>query len=132
MIAGSFLVKDLLLPWQKGAQVVLGHPSADADLANNTLGWQWVGGCGADAAPYFRSLLIRSPRACAFRSPRVPTFVSGRPEPAGYSDERTFDAPWKAPREILSRADVHLGETYPKATRQRSLRSASSWRTGRV
>jgi deoxyribodipyrimidine photo-lyase len=53
MIAGSFLVKDLLLPWQEGARWFW-DTLVDADLANNTLGWQWVAGCGADAAPFFR------------------------------------------------------------------------------
>ncbi len=53
MIAGSFLVKDLLLHWLEGARWFW-DTLVDADLANNTLGWQWVAGCGADAAPYFR------------------------------------------------------------------------------
>ena len=53
MITGSFLVKDLLLSWQEGARWFW-DTLVDADLANNTLGWQWVAGCGADAAPYFR------------------------------------------------------------------------------
>jgi len=53
MIAGSFLVKDLLLPWTDGARWFW-DTLVDADLANNTFGWQWVAGCGADAAPYFR------------------------------------------------------------------------------
>ena len=53
MIAGSFLVKDLLINWLDGAKWFW-DTLVDADLANNTLGWQWVSGCGADAAPYFR------------------------------------------------------------------------------
>jgi len=53
MIAGSFLVKDLLLSWTEGARWFW-DTLVDADLASNTLGWQWVAGCGADAAPYFR------------------------------------------------------------------------------
>jgi deoxyribodipyrimidine photo-lyase len=53
MIVASFLVKDLLLPWQQGAKWFW-DTLVDADLANNTLGWQWSAGCGADAAPYFR------------------------------------------------------------------------------
>jgi len=53
MIAGSFLVKDLLISWTKGAEWFW-DTLVDADLASNTLGWQWVGGCGADAAPFFR------------------------------------------------------------------------------
>ncbi len=53
MVAASFLIKDLLVPWQAGARWFW-DTLVDADLANNTLGWQWVAGCGADAAPYFR------------------------------------------------------------------------------
>jgi deoxyribodipyrimidine photo-lyase len=53
MVAASFLVKDLLLPWTEGARWFW-DTLVDADLANNTLGWQWVAGCGADAAPYYR------------------------------------------------------------------------------
>ena len=53
LLSGSFLVKDLLLPWQDGA-AWFWDTLVDADLADNTLGWQWVSGCGADAAPYFR------------------------------------------------------------------------------
>ena len=53
MIAASFLTKNLLIPWQEGAQWFW-DTLVDADLANNTQGWQWTAGCGADAAPYFR------------------------------------------------------------------------------
>jgi deoxyribodipyrimidine photo-lyase len=53
MVAASFLVKHLLTGWQDGA-AWFWDTLVDADLANNTLGWQWVAGCGADAAPYFR------------------------------------------------------------------------------
>lgn len=53
MIVGSFLVKHLLLSWKEG-EAWFWEKLFDADLANNALGWQWVAGCGADAAPYFR------------------------------------------------------------------------------
>jgi deoxyribodipyrimidine photo-lyase len=53
MIVASFLVKDLLISWHEGA-AWFWDTLVDADLANNTLGWQWSAGCGADAAPYFR------------------------------------------------------------------------------
>ncbi len=59
MLVGSFLVKDLLLPWQAGA-AWFWDTLVDADLANNTLGWQWVAGCGADAVlTFFRRFSIR-------------------------------------------------------------------------
>ncbi len=53
MIAASFLVKDLHVAWQWGARHFLRH-LVDGDLASNHHGWQWVAGCGTDAAPYFR------------------------------------------------------------------------------
>ncbi len=53
MIVASFLTKNLLIPWQEGARWFW-DALVDADLGNNTQGWQWTAGCGADAAPYFR------------------------------------------------------------------------------
>jgi deoxyribodipyrimidine photo-lyase len=53
MIVASFLVKDLHLEWQHGARHFAEH-LVDFDLASNQHGWQWVAGCGTDAAPYFR------------------------------------------------------------------------------
>jgi len=53
MIVASLLAKNLLVPWQEGARWFW-DTLVDADLACNTLGWQWTAGCGADAAPYFR------------------------------------------------------------------------------
>ena len=53
MVVASFLTKNLRQHWREGAKWFW-DTLVDADLANNTLGWQWVAGCGADAAPYFR------------------------------------------------------------------------------
>lgn len=53
MVAASFLTKDLLIDWREGARWFW-DTLVDADLANNTLGWQWAAGCGPDAAPFFR------------------------------------------------------------------------------
>ncbi|MGE4281477.1 MAG: deoxyribodipyrimidine photo-lyase [Magnetospirillum sp.] len=53
MITASFLVKDLLIPWQEGEEWFW-DTLVDADSANNAASWQWVAGCGADAAPFFR------------------------------------------------------------------------------
>ncbi|MGA8253482.1 MAG: cryptochrome/photolyase family protein [Mycobacterium sp.] len=53
MVVASFLVKDLHLPWQWGAEWFLDQLT-DGDMANNQHGWQWCAGCGTDAAPYFR------------------------------------------------------------------------------
>ena len=53
MVTASFLVKDLHLPWQRGARWFMRH-LRDGDLASNQHGWQWTAGSGTDAAPYFR------------------------------------------------------------------------------
>lgn len=53
MVVASFLVKNLRMHWLEGARWFW-DTLVDADLASNTLGWQWAAGCGADAAPYFR------------------------------------------------------------------------------
>lgn len=53
MIVGSYLCKHIRYHWREGARWFW-DTLVDADLANNTLGWQWIGGTGADAAPYFR------------------------------------------------------------------------------
>jgi deoxyribodipyrimidine photo-lyase len=53
MVVASFLVKDLHLPWQRGAAEFM-HWLRDADLASNAHGWQWTAGCGTDASPFYR------------------------------------------------------------------------------
>ena len=53
MIVSSFLVKNLLISWQQGA-AWFKELLVDGDDANNSLGWQWVSGCGVDQNPYFR------------------------------------------------------------------------------
>jgi len=53
MVVASFLVKDLHLPWQRGAAHFM-RLLRDGDLASNSHGWQWTAGCGTDASPYYR------------------------------------------------------------------------------
>ena len=53
MLVASLLTKNMGIPWQQGARWFW-DTLVDADLANNSMGWQWVAGCGVDAAPYFR------------------------------------------------------------------------------
>jgi len=109
LVAGSFLVKDLLLPWQAGA-AWFWDTLVDADLADNTLGWQWVSGCGADAAPYFR---IFNPVTQGRRFDPDGAFVRRWvPELAALPAE-WIHAPWEAPADVLAGAGVRLGETYP-------------------
>ena len=110
LFAGSFLVKHLLQPWQQGSGWFW-DTLLDADLANNSLGWQWVAGCGADAAPYFR---IFNPVTQGRRYDPDGAYVRRWvPELAGL-DVSHLHAPWLAPAAALRAAGVTLGETYPQ------------------
>lgn len=110
MIAASFLVKDLLIPWQAGA-AWFWDTLVDADLANNTLGWQWTSGCGPDAAPYFR---VFNPVLQGEKFDPDGGYVRRWvPELAGL-DNQWIHRPWEAPELLLHAAGVVLGETYPK------------------
>ena len=110
MIVGSFLVKDLLVPWQRG-EAWFWDTLVDADRASNALNWQWVSGCGVDAAPYFR---IFNPVAQSQRFDPDGEYLRrwlpelrAMPAPAIHS-------PWTATALELAQADVRLGETYPR------------------
>jgi deoxyribodipyrimidine photo-lyase len=109
MVVASFLVKHLLLPWQDGARWFW-DTLVDADLANNSLGWQWAGGCGADAAPYFR---IFNPTSQAEKFDADATYIKRWvPELARVPAKFALE-PWEAPPLALAGAGVTLGETYP-------------------
>jgi deoxyribodipyrimidine photo-lyase len=109
MIAASFLVKDLLIPWQSGA-AWFWDTLVDADLANNSASWQWVAGCGADAAPFFR---IFNPVTQGEKFDSGGLYVRRWvPELANVPD-RYLHKPWTAPESILERAGVILGKDYP-------------------
>lgn len=123
MVVASFLTKNLLIPWREGARWFW-DTLVDADLANNTLGWQWTAGCGADAAPYFRVFnpVLQGERfdpEGAYVRRWVPELAA---LPAAY-----LHRPWEAPAPALRGAGVRLGETYPrplvdlKASRARAL-----------
>lgn len=132
MIAGSFLVKNLLVHWRHGADWFW-DTLVDADLANNAFGWQWIAGSGADAAPYFRVF--------------NPVLQGERFDPAGdyirtYVPELSalpasfIHKPWQAPDDVLHRAGVALRRTYPvpivdlAASRERALNAFATIKQG--
>jgi deoxyribodipyrimidine photo-lyase len=110
MIVASFLVKDLLLPWQEGA-AWFWDTLVDADLANNTLGWQWTAGCGADAAPYFR---VFNPTLQGKKFDPDGAYVRRWIPELAKLDARYIHEPTKAPADALKRAGITLGKDYPK------------------
>lgn len=106
MIAASFLTKDLLVHWRLGADWFL-DTLVDADLANNSAGWQWVAGCGADAAPYFR---IFNPVLQSQRFDPTGAYIrQWVPELSALSNQ-AIHAPW----EDASSASIYSTTTYPK------------------
>lgn len=110
MIAASFLVKDLLIDWRAGA-AWFWDTLIDADPANNAASWQWIAGCGADAAPYFRIFNpVRQGEKFDPQGDYVRRFV---PELAKLPPEHVH-APWRAPPAVLDKAGIALGESYPE------------------
>ena len=123
MIAASFLVKNLLQDWRHGERWFW-NSLLDADLANNAASWQWVAGCGADAAPYFR---IFNPVTQGKKFDPAGDYVRRHvPEIANLPD-KFIHCPWEAPDDVLGEAGVELGKTYPAPivnlaeSRQRAL-----------
>lgn len=109
MVVGSFLVKNLLIHWHRGEEWFW-DCLVDADLAANSASWQWIAGCGADAAPFFR---IFNPVLQSQKFDKQGEYIRRHvPELAGMP-AKYIHAPWLAPAEILSAADVVIGSNYP-------------------
>jgi len=130
MVAASFLVKHLLIDWRLGARHFW-ETLEDADLANNTLGWQWVAGSGADAAPYFR---IFNPVLQGEKFDPDGEYVRTWVPELAALPARWIHKPWMAPRQALADGGVSLNETYPEPivdheyARHRALEAYASMR----
>ena len=128
MVAASFLIKHLLIDWREGERWFW-ECLVDADPANNSASWQWVAGCGADAAPYFRIFnpILQGPKFDA-DGIYTKTYV---PELNALSG-KTLYAPWTAKGDMLAAGEIALGATYPnpivnhEAARARALESFKS------
>ena len=123
MVVGSFLVKNLLVHWHHGERWFW-DCLVDADLASNSASWQWIAGCGADAAPFFR---IFNPITQSEKFDKQGAYIRRYvPELANLPD-KYIHAPWLAPSEILTAAGVDIGIDYPapiidiKESRERAL-----------
>ncbi len=109
MVVASFLVKNLLIRWQDGANWFL-DTLVDADLANNSAGWQWVAGCGTDAAPYFRiyNPVLQSKKF----DPKAEYIRRWIPEIAALPNE-VIHEPWQADGLTQELHGVVMGKDYP-------------------
>jgi deoxyribodipyrimidine photo-lyase len=109
MIVASFLIKHLLQPWQDG-EAWFWDTLVDADLAQNAASWQWVAGCGADAAPYFR---IFNPVLQGERFDPQGAYVRRWLPVLDRLPARFVHCPWRAPETTLAEARLRLGTDYP-------------------
>lgn len=123
MIVASFLVKNLLIHWRDGENWFW-DCLFDADHANNSAGWQWVSGCGADAAPYFR---IFNPVTQSEKFDPDGAYIRQYVPELAKLPDKYLHKPWSAPDTVLHDAKVELGKNYPhpivdlKTTRERAL-----------
>lgn len=110
LVCGSFLTKDLLVPWTAG----LAHFSDalfDHDVASDVFNWQWVAGSGADAAPYFR---VFNPVIQGRRFDPDGAYVRRWVPELARVPSRWVHEPWNAPPAILHEAGVKVGREYPE------------------
>lgn len=131
MIVGSFLVKNMLTHWHKGEEWFW-DCLVDADLASNSASWQWIAGCGADAAPYFR---IFNPILQSKKFDKDGTYIKQWVPELSKLPEKYIHEPWEAPDNVLEYAGLKLGDTYPKPmmnhsdARDRALEAFQSTKT---
>ncbi|MFQ0813878.1 deoxyribodipyrimidine photolyase [Brucella anthropi] len=110
MLVASFLTKNLLIDWRKG-EAWFWDTLVDGDIASNPGGWQWVAGCGMDAAPYFR---VFNPILQGEKFDADGRYVRHWvPELANLPD-KWLHKPFEAPDAVLASANVVPGHTYPK------------------
>jgi len=125
MIAASFIIKHLMIDWRRGEEWFW-DTLCDADPANNAASWQWVAGSGADAAPYFR---IFNPIIQGAKFDPDGVYVRRWIPELARLETKFIHAPWEAPADVLAKAGVRLGVTYPAplvdhaAARERALQA---------
>ncbi len=123
MVVGSFMVKNLLIHWHHGEQWFW-DCLVDADLASNSASWQWIAGCGADAAPFFR---IFNPITQSEKFDKQGDYIRRFVPELANMPAKYIHAPWLAPAEILAAAGVEIDVDYPapivdiKESRERAL-----------
>ena len=128
MIVASLLVKHLLHSWEDGA-AWFWDTLVDADLASNTLGWQWAGGCGADAAPYFR---IFNPITQGEKFDGGGDYIRRFVPELNNVPEKYLHTPWEMSSGQQEACGCVIGKDYPgpiighKAGRERALEALAS------
>ena len=109
MIVASFLIKHLLIDWRKGEKWFR-DTLVDADPASNAANWQWVAGSGADASPFFR---IFNPILQGEKFDGDGEYVRRFVPELEKLERKYIHKPFEASKEVLKKAGVELGKTYP-------------------
>jgi deoxyribodipyrimidine photo-lyase len=123
MVVASFLVKHLLIDWRQGEQWFW-DTLVDADAGSNPANWQWVAGCGADAAPFFR---VFNPVLQGEKFDPDGAYVRRWVPELALLPNNLIHAPWKATPLELASAGIEPGKTYShpiidhKTGRERAL-----------
>ncbi len=110
MVAASFLVKHLLIDWREGEKWFW-DTLVDADPGSNPANWQWVAGCGADAAPYFR---VFNPILQGEKFDPDGVYVRRWVPELAHLPTGVIHQPWRATPLELASSGVELGKTYPQ------------------
>jgi deoxyribodipyrimidine photo-lyase len=110
MVVASFLVKHLLIDWRLGEQWFW-DTLVDADAGSNPANWQWVAGCGADAAPYFR---VFNPILQGEKFDPDGAYVRRLVPELARLPASVIHQPWTATPMELASAGVSLGNNYPE------------------
>lgn len=109
MIVASLLVKNIRAHWLEGARWFW-DTLVDADLANNSMGWQWSAGCGADAAPYFR---IFNPVTQGRRFDPEGAYIRRWLPELSRVPDKYLHAPWQMPEAVQDACGLRIGRDYP-------------------
>ena len=128
MVVGSFLVKHLRINWQDGEKHFR-NCLLDFNAANNVAQWQWVAGCGADAAPYFR---IFNPILQGEKFDKDGDYVKKWVPELTKVPKKFIHKPWEMEKKYQEAIKTIIGKDYPaplvkhEVARQEALKAFQS------